>query len=148
MPSVKFGLGVPTRAMDWGWIGACSGGKATVTVKGDLALHAFQLDDYLVLSTSKGISRHIAAARAGASRPYPLPKVRGPLVGFGHIKGVFVGGVIDMMGEWVSRIAGDVTDAAEIRLIGHVARLVEDISWTTTGRRGSRIERGVVHFVD
>ncbi|MGB0588878.1 MAG: hypothetical protein ACPGU1_04280 [Myxococcota bacterium] len=109
----KLGLGTPTVAMPWTAMSACQVGKTALQVdlKGDLLLHVFQLEDVLVVSTSKALSTRIAATHAGVATPYTLPKPpkgqQGKLVGFDHLTGNALGAWVDSLRTAFGRLTMD-----------------------------------------
>jgi hypothetical protein len=109
----KLGLGTPTVAMPWAAMSGCQVGKTALQVdlKGDLLLHVFQLEDVLILSTSKALSTRIAATHAGVATAYVLPRPpkgqKGKLVGFDHVPGNALGAWVDSLRTVFSRLTMD-----------------------------------------
>jgi hypothetical protein len=158
----KLGLGTPTVAVPWAAMSACQVGKTALQVDltGDLLLHVFQLEDVLVLSTSKALSTQIASTHAGTHTPYALPKPpkgqKGKLVGFDHGTGNALGAWVDSLRTAFSRLTLDgesISDAGKgvlpdgpdagspvpdgpltkgLKLVAEALRLIDRFDTTTT----------------
>ena len=109
----KLGLGAPTLVVPWTAMSACkvSDSALQVDISGDLLLHAFQMEDVLIVSTSRSLSARIAATHAGAHTPYTLPKppkgMKGKLVGFQHASGNSIASWIDSLRITIERLSLD-----------------------------------------
>ena len=108
--ATKLGLGTPTIALPWTAMSACkvSDSALQVDISGDLLLHAFQLEDVLIISSSRALSTRIAATHAGAHTRYALPKppkgIKGKLVGFERATGNALASWVDALRLGLDRL--------------------------------------------
>lgn len=137
----KLGLGSPTLAVDWGWLKTCSKDRRALQIDGDFTLHAFQLEDVLIISTSRALSAHIAATASGVKTPKRLSLSKYQTRS-GTVSGRLIGLYVDMAQRWLPALVTNERAAAANKQLNDWLLwsqlgydFFSDIKWEETGRR-------------
>ena len=76
-------------------------------MEGDFVLHALQVEDVLIVSTSKSLSTHIVATASGIKQPKSIALSKTD-TRHGEITGRLIGLYIDMAQRWIPALVGAV----------------------------------------
>ncbi len=126
MHSTDLGFAVPTYDFSAPWIGFLSQDRLSITVTGDFHPHIFVLDDYLVFSTSPGLSRRIAASNTeGAERAHAQSWRE--QISHGRFTGASFAGLFQIAEIWSTKLFGNDPDTE--RVLQGLARLMQFIDY-------------------